>query len=165
MTPPPTLAAWRRADAVVVRFTRLLLFLLGSIFVVAVCVEVASRLFFELSLYFLHSLTLFLLVWFFLLGAGLALREGAHVGFDLVVKAMPPAMQRLTLAIGYAAVLAFFALMIWSGLATLAPALEQTDASLGISVFWIMLAFPIGFGLMIYHQIAAIMLGPLEASG
>lgn len=150
--------AWRRFDRGVLALTRGVLFCLGLVFVIAVSVEVVSRLALDVSIYFLHSLTLFLLVWFFLLGAGLALREGAHVGFDLLVKAAPPALCRAALATGHVLVLAFFVLMIWSGLATLPPALEQQDSSLGVSVFWVMLAFPVGFVLLAYHQVASLAL-------
>jgi len=152
------LAAWQAIDRGVLKTTRVVLFLLGLVFIIAVSIEVVSRLVMEVSLYFLHALTLFLLVWFFLLGAGLALREGAHVGFDLLVNAAPAPLRKAALAVGHLAVFAFFALMIWSGFATLPPALEQHDSSLGVSVFWVMLAFPVGFILLVYHQAASLVL-------
>ncbi|OGB91283.1 MAG: hypothetical protein A3H39_04020 [candidate division NC10 bacterium RIFCSPLOWO2_02_FULL_66_22] len=151
-------ATWRRADREILRATRFVLSLLGLVFIVAVSFEVASRFILDASIYLVHGLTLFLLVWFFLLGAGLALREGAHVGFDVLVGALPPRPRRIVVAIAHALSVAFFLLMIWSGFATLAPALTQIDNALGISLIWVMLAFPIGFSLLVYHQAASFFL-------
>lgn len=153
------LAAWRRVDRQILRTTRFLLFMLGLAFIVFVSLEVASRLILETSIYLVHALALFLLVWFFLLGAGLALREGAHVGFDLAVGRLPPSLRSIVVLIAHALAVAFFLMMIWSGLATLGPALTQIDNTLGISLIWVMLAFPIGFGLLVYHQVAYFFLG------
>jgi TRAP-type C4-dicarboxylate transport system permease small subunit len=156
------LAAWRHIDRQILRATRVLLFVLGLVFIVLVSFEVASRLVLETSIYFVHAVTLFLLVWFFLLGAGLALREGAHVGFDVVVGALPPSPRRIVIRVAHVLAITFFVLMIWSGLATLRPALTQIENALGISLIWVMLAFPIGFGLLVYHQVAHLFLGREE---
>lgn len=152
--------SWIRFDRKVLRATQHVLFLLGMIFVGAVCAEVFSRFFLETSLYFLNALTLLLLVWFFLLGAGPALREGAHVGFDLLMKHSPPAVRRIGAALSATATLCFFLVMIWSGFVTLRPSLQQMNSSLGVSNLWVMLAFPVGFALLTYHQIALFVLPP-----
>jgi TRAP-type C4-dicarboxylate transport system permease small subunit len=44
-------------------------------------------------------------------------------------------------------------------MSTLKPAMQQVDPALGISNVWVMLALPIGFALLAYHQIAVMTLG------
>lgn len=149
--------AWRRLDRFLVRGTEVVLVGIGGTFTVLVSLEVLARYVFDFSIFAINALARFLLVWFFLLGAGPALREGAHVGLELVVRALPGRSRRLAGAAAQLIVLVFFLEMTWSGLASLGPALTRTEPALGISLFWVMLAFPTGFVLLIYHQFSLLL--------
>ena len=81
------------------------------------------------------------------------MRQGAHVGLELLVDRLPRAQARAAALLAQLLVLAFFVLMLWSGWAALGPAARQVDSALGISILWVMLAFPVGFILLIYHQV------------
>ncbi len=95
-----------------------------------------------------------LLVWFFLLGAGLALRQRAHVSFSFVVEALPNVVAKVAFVIAQAIVLVYCVMMAWSGSMSLAPAWRQIDPAMEIKLLWVMLAFPVGFLLLVYHQAA-----------
>jgi TRAP-type C4-dicarboxylate transport system permease small subunit len=146
-------AAWRALDRGLLRATSLLLFVIGALFTIMVTAEVVSRYVFSFSIFFVNSGARLLLVWFFLLGAGVALRHNAHVGFELMVSRLHGARRRAVLSIGYACSLVFFLEMIWGGLYSIGPALPQNEAGLGISVVWFVLAVPAGFLLLTYHAL------------
>jgi len=137
----------------VLRATEALACMVGIAFTVLITLEVVSRYLFGFSIFFISSAARFLLVWFFLLGAGLALRQGAHVGLELLVDRLPRAQARAAALLAQLLVLAFFVLMLWSGWTALGPAARQVDSALGVSIIWVMLAFPVGFLLLIYHQV------------
>ena len=93
----------------------------------------------------------FLLVWFFILGAGPALRYGAHIGFELLANSLSPVRRRAVLIATQILSLVFFLEMVWAGLHSLGPAWRQNEPGLEISLGWAFLAIPVGFALLIYH--------------
>ena len=149
LLPPP----WRVLDRALVRLTSLALFGVGALFTLLVTAEVISRYVFNFSIFFVNAAARLLLVWFFLLGAGLALRHYAHVGFELLVARLRGARRRGVLTVAHLCSLVFFLQMIWAGLYSVGPAVPQNEAGLGISVAWFVLAVPAGFALLAYHAI------------
>ena len=145
--------AWRAFDRGLLRVTSVALFVIGALFTLMVTAEVVSRYVLSFSIFFVNSGARLLLVWFFLLGAGVALRHNAHVGFELLVSKLHGARRRNVLTIAYLCSLAFFLEMIWGGLYSVGPALPQNEAGLGISVVWFVLAVPAGFALLAYHAL------------
>jgi len=143
--------AWRALDRAMMRATAVVLCAVGGLFTVMVTAEVVSRYVFSHSIFFVNAGARLLLVWFFLLGAGVALRHNAHVGFELLVARMHGARRRAVLTVAYLASLVFFLEMIWGGIYSIGPALPQNEAGLGISVMWFVLAVPVGFVLLTYH--------------
>jgi TRAP-type C4-dicarboxylate transport system permease small subunit len=132
------------------------LFAIGALFTVMITLEVISRYLFSFSIFFVNAAAKFLLLWFFLLGAGIALRQGAHVGFELILTRMAPRRKRVLVLIGEFLALLFLMEMVWGGLHSLGPASSQGDQSLGISLVWAFLAIPVGFALLIYHMLLLI---------
>jgi TRAP-type transport system small permease protein len=147
---------WRGADRAIVRGTEYGLFAIGTLFAGMITLEVISRYLFSFSISFVNAAAKFLLVWFFLLGAGVALRHGAHVGFELLLTHVSPRHRRAIVLAGEFLALVFFVEMVWGGLHSLGPALRQTEPGLGISLVWAFLAIPVGFALLIYHMVLLI---------
>lgn len=145
--------AWRAVDLAVMRVTAFALCAVGGVFTVMVTAEVVSRYVFSHSIFFVNAGARLLLVWFFLLGAGVALRHNAHVGFELLVARLHGTRRRALLTVAYLASLVFFLEMIWGGIYSIGPALPQNEAGLGISVVWFVLAVPVGFVLLTYHAL------------
>jgi len=143
--------AWRRADRLLVRGTEAGLFAIGVLFTLMITLEVISRYVFSFSIYFVNAAARFLLVWFFLLGAGIALRHGAHVGFELLLSAMTPRRRKAVVLFGLALIAVFCLEMVWAGFHSLGPAMNQTEAGLDIALAWVVLAIPLGFALLLYH--------------
>ena len=143
--------AWRSIDRAVVRATEGGLFVIGALFTVMITLEVISRYVFSFSIFFVNAAARLLLVWFFLLGAGIALRHGAHVGFELLLSAMRTDRRRVVVMFGLFLTAVYCLEMIWGGLHSLGPAMNQTEAGLDISLVWVVLAIPAGFALLLYH--------------
>jgi TRAP-type C4-dicarboxylate transport system permease small subunit len=145
--------SWRALDRLLLHVTSLTLFAVGAVFTMMVTAEVVSRYLLSFSLFFVNSGARLLLVWFFLLGAGVALRHNAHVGFELLVSRMHGKRRRAVLTAAYLCSLVFFLEMIWGGAYSIGPAIPQNEAGLGISVAWFVLAVPVGFALLAYHML------------
>jgi C4-dicarboxylate transporter DctQ subunit len=146
-------AAWRPFDRAIVEGTQIALFGIGVVFTLMITLEVVSRYLFSFSISFVNALARLLLVWFFLLGASIALRRGAHVGFELLLSRMTQRARKAFVLAGLALTLLFCVEMIWSGYRALGPAASQTEAGLDISLVWVVGAIPCGFALLAYHAI------------
>ncbi len=149
-------SGWQSIDNVVVRATEYGVFAIGILFTVMITLEVISRYVFSFSIFFVNSAARLLLVWFFLMGAGLALRHGAHVGFELLLSALAAPKRRVVVLTGEFLGLLFFAEMVWGGLYALPAASRQIEPGLGVSLVWAFLAIPVGFALLAYHMVLLI---------
>ncbi len=142
---------WRQVDRVILKGTEVILFATGVLFTGMVTLEVISRYLFSFSIFSVNAAARLLLVWFFMLGAGIALRHGAHVGFELLLSALPPRPRRSVVLFGLLLVGIFCLEMMWGGLNALGPAWNQREPGLDISLVWPVLAIPVGFALLLYH--------------
>lgn len=143
---------WRPVDKAVLALTKTTAFVVGASFTIIVAVEVASRYVFNASLSESNGLARFLLVWFFMLGAGLALRQGGHVGLDSLSRRLPRAYATALFFAAQLLMFVFFLEMIWGSYLGLVASRTQIEGSLGITLAWVMSAFPVGFILLTYHQ-------------
>ena len=100
--------AWRRADRFVIEGTHVALFAIGMVFTLMIALEVVSRYVFSFSISFVNAFARLLLVWFFLLGAGIALRRGAHVGFELLLSKMKAGARKAFILFGFALAAIFY---------------------------------------------------------
>ena len=145
--------AWRGVDRGVVRGTEWALFATGVLFTAMITLEVVSRYLFSFSISFVNAAARLLLVWFFMLGAGIAMRHGAHVGFELLLSRLTAGRRRRVVLFGLTLTVVFCGEMVWAGLYALGPAAAQTEQGLGISLVWPVLAIPLGFALLLYHTL------------
>jgi TRAP-type C4-dicarboxylate transport system permease small subunit len=148
--------AWKGIDIAIVRVTEVALIVVGAIMTVFLILSILGRYVADFSFMFVEAGARFLLVWFFLLGAGLALREKAHVGFEMAKTALPAPMGRLVGLLAHGCVL-FFALLLLAGSQqAIALAATHEEPTLGISSLWATLAVPVGIALLTYHQLCII---------
>jgi TRAP-type transport system small permease protein len=90
-----------------------------------------------------------LLVWIAYLGAYLALRDGGHIAFEMVVEKLPAKLAKLVSALNSVLVLSFLAMLFYQSVRMIMidGATEIETAELGQG--WFMSAIPIFAGLMI----------------
>lgn len=143
---------WLVVDGLIVNLTKAVLVAVGGAFTILVTTEVLSRFLFDTSISQTNALARFLLVWFFMLGAGLALRQAAHVGLDSLSRRLSQFYRNCLYALAQALMLVFFLELLWGGYVAYLASLSQVEGSLGVSLAWVMAAFPAGVLLLIYHQ-------------
>jgi TRAP-type C4-dicarboxylate transport system permease small subunit len=152
--------SWKRIDAGIRRATEIVLLVIGVTFTVLICLQVVSRFVFDFSIFAINALARFLLLWFFFLGMGLALRKKLHVGFELIQRSMPPLAKRLAEGAVHLCIFVFCLEILWAGLLALPPSLRQIDGSLEVSTFWAVVSIPVGIALLIYHQVMIVLERP-----
>ena len=91
------------------------LFVLFSIMVVIVFLNVIVRFVFNGSIVESDELARYCFIWASLLGAVLALNGGEHIGVDMVVKKFSPAIQKALLIIANLFILIFTGICAWYG--------------------------------------------------
>lgn len=163
--PPVSLpGVWQGLDAAIIAATKALVIVIGLAFVVLVSTEVVSRFLLGQSISMVNGTARFLLVWFFMIGASLALRQGGHVALDILGKMLPPVPRTVVYYLAQVFTMAFFLQLLWSGYLALNGSFSQVEGSLGVSMAWVMSAFPVGVALLIYHQIVLVV-SALRTSG
>lgn len=143
---------WSSFDQGIVVATKVLVAFVGAGFTILVCAEVASRFLFDSSIAQANAMARLLLVWFFMLGAGLAFRQGAHIGLTTLSQRLSPRGAEILRIFAQVLILTFLLEMLWGSYLALFASLKQVEGTLRISMAWVMGAYPIGFGLLIYHQ-------------
>ena len=149
---------WRVVDKGIVNATQWILCIAGALFAIIITIEVLSRYVFGFSIYITNALSRLLLVWFFMLGAGIAMRHGAHVGFELLLSKFSPRARRVTIQIGLFCAVLFSLQMLYAGVVSLGPAWRQSEPGLDIPLAWPILSIPVGFALLLYHIIVVMYL-------
>jgi TRAP-type C4-dicarboxylate transport system permease small subunit len=113
--------------------------------------NVVLRYLFGISLSWVEELTRYMMIWLAWLGAGLALREGAHIAIDTLQLALPDIGARLLRAVVFLAMVGFFAALAWLGWRYSMFAWGQQTAVLRLPAGLVYLAIPVGSVLMLLH--------------
>ncbi len=113
--------------------------------------NVVLRYGFGQSLAWAEEASRYMMIWLAFLGAGLALREGAHIAVETLPDALPHALARIVRAAAILLVAAFLALILWLGWQYAEFAMMQRTPVLRLPVGYIYMAIPIGMALMLVH--------------
>ena len=113
--------------------------------------NVVLRYVFGFSLSWVEELTRYMMIWLAWLGAGLALRESAHIAIDTLQQALPEIGARLLRAMVLLAMIGFFGALAWLGWRYSMFAWRQTTAVLRLPAGLVYLAIPAGSVLMLLH--------------
>ena len=140
------------------RLERLFVVLNGTVVIAGLAVmaavvgaNVAGRYLLGFSLTWSDEVARYTMIWLTFLGAGLALREGAHVAIANAQEALPgPAQRALRWAI-LLILFAFFGFMVWVGIDYMNRMAIQKSAALRLPGYWAYAALPAGFALMMVH--------------
>jgi TRAP-type C4-dicarboxylate transport system permease small subunit len=102
------------------------------------------------SILWVEEVSRYLMIWLTLLGAGMVLRYGGHVGIETLQEVLPRRAAVIRAAI-VVLLAAFFVFMVAVGARYAWLAWGQTTPVLGIPVGVVYLALPIGFALLLGH--------------
>ncbi|MCI8649014.1 MAG: TRAP transporter small permease [Anaerotruncus sp.] len=126
----------------------LLEILLGAALSILLPVEVFCRYVLQSSLIFSEELSRLLFIWFALLGATVALHQGAHVGFDLLKKRFQGKTAAVVSVVTSLSILFYAAFLCYGCITILPKQLIQRYAALKISLFWSYLSVAVGMAFL-----------------
>ena len=113
--------------------------------------NVVLRYGFGMSLAWAEEVSRYMMIWLSFLGAGLALREGAHIAVETLPDSLSPALARVVRGLVVLLMAAFLALILWLGWQYAQFAMMQRTPVLRLPVGYIYLAIPVGMALMLIH--------------
>lgn len=121
--------------------------------------QVIFRYIIEGSLPWSEELLRFLFVWSTFLGAGIGVRKGAHLGLTAIVDNLPLPLKRFVAYINYGVCIAFSAAIGYLGLSIVSMQAEFNvrSSAMELPMFWISMAIPVSFALIILHIISIAM--------
>ena len=117
--------------------------------------QVVFRYVIEGSLPWSEELLRFLFVWSTFLGAGIGVRKGAHLGLTAIVDNLPLSLKKFVTFVNYGVCIAFSAIIGYLGLSIVSMQAEFNvrSSAMEIQMYWISMAIPVSFVLIILHII------------
>lgn len=141
------------------RFLRWFLVTLMAIMVVTVTWQVLTRYVLGTPSSYTMELSTFLLIWITLLGSAYALRLRAHLGIDVVVRALSDRGKEIAgIAVHVAIIVASLVIFIYGGsrLVYVTLVLNQLSPAFQIPMGYVYSVVPITGVLMVYYAVVAI---------
>ena len=124
------------------------LFVLFATMVVVVFVNVVARYVFDNSIVSSEELARYTFVWASFLGAIFVLEENGHIGVDLVVEKLPPALRRIVLVFANVCMLVLAGMCTWYGYVLSEANFGWPSPATGIPYGYVSLIIPISFAAM-----------------
>lgn len=122
--------------------------------------QVVMRYVFRSPFIWSEELARYLLIWGSMMGTSLAVRESRHISVDLLPTLFGPKSYALFATIAHIGNLVFCSVMIWNAVPLIGRlrGIGQLSPSLGIPMWLIYCAVPVGFGCMAIRTIQALWL-------
>jgi TRAP-type C4-dicarboxylate transport system permease small subunit len=130
--------------------------LLAVVFGALVLFQVMARYAFGISIFAASAISNYVFIWFAMLGAALAMKEGLHVAVDVVHWLFPKSLQPAAKALAHVLSLAFACVLVYASISALPAALRNVNPALGISVAWGIAAIPAGAALVAFFTVDAL---------
>jgi len=145
-------AAKKRAEGVrLVSVSRRLELLLNALVVVMAIVfsalvlfQILARYVFGISIFFASAVSNYVFIWFAMLGAALAMKEGLHVAVDLLPRYVRGKWKVGVTAVALVMSVTFVCILIFASISALPAAQRNVNPALGVSVVWGIAAIPVG---------------------
>jgi TRAP-type C4-dicarboxylate transport system permease small subunit len=150
------------ADSVnsVVRYACIVFF---SIMVIDVVASVIMRYVLVKPMVWGEQLAVYCMIWIAFFSSSIAFRRGAHMGLDLLVKALNPKLSSIIQLIAHVIVLGFLlVLTVWGFKHTLAVSQQISPVVFNMSMSWFYSALPVGGICMMIQEVEVIIKGTEE---
>ena len=130
---------------------------LGAMLIGVVSLGVFCRYVLGTPLSWSYELSILIFVWVTFLGAGLALKRGAHVRFDFLVQGLPEPWSRAVRTTGLAVVTALSLCGVVLGGRVFVGTVTQRFQTIPLSRGWMYAGLPVGMLCMTVHAIESLM--------
>lgn len=129
------------------------------VMIVIVFAQVVARYVFSNSLSWSEEIARFLLVWTIFLAAGYTLGQGSHIFLDVVFNAFPRPIQKILRRFSGIMMLGFSYVLTNYGLEMVRIGSRQTSSAVGVPMWLVYSAIPVGGILLIIYCMFEIILG------
>jgi len=143
----------RLVNRIIESFENIVVALGLCIATIAAFAEVIARFVFNTSTGSGGELTNYPIIWAAMIGAAVAARSGVHIGVDIVVKQMSPAIAKVVVLAGLLVSAVFTLIVTWLGidLVQFSYGTQQVTMELLWPRWILFLSVPVGMSLMTYH--------------
>jgi TRAP-type transport system small permease protein len=161
LTPLPAASAWplRVLHAADRALTGVLLAAVAAM-VAVVSAQVALRYGFNRSIDWADEVGRLAFVWAIFLAIPLGVRDGAHIGIDLLVDKLPPAGQSALRRAGAALGAALMLAICWAAVRTCREQWDELMSTLDVSVGWFIVPVAVGALFSAFHLLHSVIAGP-----
>jgi TRAP-type C4-dicarboxylate transport system permease small subunit len=128
---------------------------LGTVFFVLVLFQLVARYVFGVSIFFAAAVSNYVFIWFAMVGAALAMKDGLHVAVEIMPR-LPGGWQIAGKVIAHLFSLAFVCVVLYASISAVAAAQRNVNPALGFSVAWGVVAMPVGAALIAWFIVDAI---------
>ncbi len=125
---------------------------LVAVMLTVVIIQVVLRMF-KASVPWSEELSRMLLIWIGMLGAGIAAKEGLHVGVDFLITLLPSTLQQLIKILINLALITFLIFFAYQGYLSAVAAKRVLATTFEITLFVPKLALPVGSVLILVHLV------------
>lgn len=137
-----------------------LLLVAVAVMVSIVSAQVALRYGFNKSIDWADEISRLAFVWSIFLAIPLGVRQGAHIGIDVVVLKFPPGLQRLLRRAAAATSAAMMGLIAWASWGVAREQWDEMMSTLDASVGWFIVPVGVGALLSMLHLLRITVQGP-----
>lgn len=160
----PADAAWPlRALALADRLLTIVLVASVGVMVLVVSAQVALRYGFNQSLDWADEIGRLAFVWSIFLAIPLGVRDGAHIGIDLVVERFPRAVRNALRRSGAALSALMMLAIAWAGVGVAGEQWDERMSTVPLSVAWFILPVVLGASFSALHLLRVVIAGPPAA--
>lgn len=131
-----------------------------AVMVTVVSGQVAMRYGFNRSFDWADEIGRLAFVWSIFLAIPLGVRDGAHIGIDLVVDKLPPAGQSALRRAGAALGTALMLAICWAAVRTCREQWDELMSTVDISVGWFIVPVAVGALFSAFHLLHIVISGP-----
>jgi TRAP-type transport system small permease protein len=135
-----------------------------AVMVTVVSAQVALRYGLNRSIDWADEIGRLAFVWSIFLAIPLGVRDGAHIGIDLVVDKLPKTGQSLLRRAGAAAGAAMMLAISWAAARTCIEQWDELMSTVDVSVGWFIVPVAIGALFSAFHLLHIVIAGPPEKS-
>ncbi|MDK2821873.1 MAG: TRAP-type transport system small permease protein [Clostridia bacterium] len=139
-------------DNITQKFIVFLLLTMTSV----VLLQVFRRYVLNSALLWPEEVSRYLQIWLTFCGSAVALRKGEHVGVEAIIRLVPERIQLLIRVLFKIFVAIFLIVFIKFSWVVAFKNMRSTSMALGISLFWVRVALPVGGILMLIAQLGNI---------
>lgn len=128
---------------------------LTGVMTIIVTYAVMVRYLFNRPIGWSEEVSIYLMIWAVFLGTAYTLKEGSHIGVDLLMKRLPPHMRPYFHLFHCAVGIPFLGVLLFKGigLVNLSIMLDNRSIATDFPLFTIQLAVPVGAGLLLFQMI------------